>query len=449
MAGELYVSNLVGSFDYQEILNLYYQSKIAPIQLLKQQELKIEEKTSALRDLESRLNNLKEAFDNLVSNNLLDQKTVSVSDPDLIKVEVLDPSKAIEGLYQITVKQLAQNDVWLSQSGVQDLDTAVSTGEGQLEIRYEGEVVAVVDYDADASDSSKPSTLSEIVNAINNSQDKVKASVIFDGDNYRLLLSGTATGDDADVSISETGDGDLLDKLELGDNYSDSHVQVAQDAKLEIYGTVISSSSNTFVDAIPGLKLDASEVGSTTIEVSKDFQSLKDALNSFIEAYNSIVDFLQDKAGKDGVLSGDNTVYLVRSSLLSRFQPLFNLGILDVDKDTGHLNVDSPKLNNLLENSPQEIKDAIGQLKTSLQDYLLFLTSPESPVENELDNLNRQKNRIEDRIYDLDSMLKEQVELFRKQLVQLQLLQAQMEELRAKIASTFGVTSILSNSKGE
>ena len=43
MAGEIYVSNL-GSFDYQNILNMYYQANSLPIQLLQSQETEIDEK---------------------------------------------------------------------------------------------------------------------------------------------------------------------------------------------------------------------------------------------------------------------------------------------------------------------------------------------------------------------------------------------------------------------
>ena len=446
MAGELYISNLAGTFDYQEILNLYYQSQIAPIQLLQQQESKISDKVSALNDFESRLNSLYDAFNKLTSTTLLEEKSVSVSSPDVLNATVVDPLKAVEGTYQVNVTQLAQNDVWLSQSGVSDLSSAVATSDGQITITYAGQTVAVIDYDTDTADSTKPSTLTEIAQAINDAQDKVKASVIYDGSTYRLLLTGSDTGKDSTISISETGSGDLLDRLQLGDDYSDSHVQTAQDAQIEIYGATITSPTNTFTDAIPGVELTVNSLGTSTVEISADYQPFKDALNSLIDAYNSIVDFINEKAGKDGVLSGDNTLYMIRSGILSRLQPLFNLGLLDVDKDTGHISIDSEKLDSLIESSPQTLEDALSQLKDSLQDYLLFLVSPDSPVENEIESLNDQKERIEERIDELNKMLSEQIEIFKKQLIQVQLLQEQMAELRAKIASTFGQTTLLQQS---
>ena len=443
MAGEIYVSNLAGTFDYQKILEMYYQAQVAPIQLLQQQESTIDARASALNDFKSRLDSFYDAFNQLTSTSLMESKKVSVSSPDVLQASVSDPLKAVEGTYQVTVNRLATNDVWLSQSGVSDPAAPVATQSGQITLTYAGETVAVINYDTDPDDTSKPTTINEIAQAINDAQDKVKASVIYDGSSYRLLLTGTDTGSQATISISETGSGDLLDRLELGDNYSGSHVQTAQDAEIEIFGATITSPTNTFNDAIPGVELQVSSVGTATVEVSHDYQPFKDALNSLIDAYNSIVDFLNDKAGKDGILSGDNTLYTIRSSILSRLQPLFNLGLLDVDKDTGHLILDGEKLDQLLETSPQSLEDAVNQLKDSLQDYLLFLISPDGPVDSEIDSLNRQKESIEERIDQLNKMLNEQMELFKKQLIQVQLLQEQMAELRAKIASTFGNTTLL------
>ena len=189
MAGELYISNLVGTFDYQQILSLYYQSQSAPIQFLKQREDTINQKITALNEFKSDIEGLYDAFNSLTSTTILDQKEVSVSNPEVLSAEVSDPLSAQPGSVSVTVDALAKNDVWLSQSGVSDLSSAVATTAGEIQISYAGQVVATVDYDADATDSAYPSTLTEIADAINEAQDKVKASVIYDGSQYRLLLS--------------------------------------------------------------------------------------------------------------------------------------------------------------------------------------------------------------------------------------------------------------------
>jgi len=442
MAGELYISNLVGTFDYQQILSLYYQSQSAPIQFLKQREDIINQKITALNEFKSDIEGLYDAFNSLTSTTILDQKEVSVSNPEVLSAEVSDPLSAQPGSVSVTVDALAKNDVWLSQSGVSDLSSAVATKAGEIQISYAGQVVATVDYDADATDSAYPSTLTEIADAINEAQDKVKASVIYDGSQYRLLLSGADTGAANTISVTETGNGDLLDQLQLGDDYSASHVQTAQDAQIEVYGATITSDTNTFDDALPGLKLTVNSLGTSTVTVTQDFKPFEDALNKFVDAYNKIVDFIHDKAGKDGVLSGDTSLYMIRSAILSKMDPLFQLGILSVDKDTGHVTVDSDKLNELLTTDPTAVKDALSQLKDSMQDYLLFLEGPDSPVSTEIKNYNNQVSSIEDQIDFLNKNLKEQMEMLKQQLIQVQLLQAQMEEVKAKLTSVFGTPTL-------
>ncbi|RUM91141.1 MAG: flagellar hook protein [Thermovibrio sp.] len=444
MSGEIYVSNLAGMFDYQEILNTYYQAQMRSVSFLENQESILEDKISAVNEFSNKIDNIYSSFNNLTSTNILNEKKVSVSDDNVITATITDPQSAIEGSVEIDVKQLAKNDVWFSQSGVSDLTSAVATEDGTIQISYAGNVVATINYDTDTSDSSKPSTLQEIATAINNAQDKVKASVVFDGFQYRLLLEGADTGSNNTVSIEEVGSGDLLDQLQLGSDYSSSHVQTAQDAVVSVYGSDISNSTNTFNGAIPGVSFTVKEENSSaTISVEKDYQPFKDALNKFISSYNDLVDFVQTEGGKNGILAGDVNLQIVRSGILSRMQPLFDLDILSVDKDTGHISVDSSKLNGLLENSPDEVEEAIDELKSSLYDYLLYLKDPSGPIESEETALNEQKNHMEDQIDEMKKIVDSQVEIFRKQLIQVQLLQEKMQEIRAKLTATFGNISLL------
>jgi flagellar hook-associated protein 2 len=156
-----------------------------------------------------------------------------------------------------------------------------------------------------------------------------------------------------------------------------------------------------------------------------------------------LVDFVQAEGGKNGTLSGDVNLQLIRSGILSRMQPLFNLGILSVNKDTGHISVDSSKLDDLLENSPDTVEESIKELKSSLYDYLIYLKNPSGPIESEETALNKQKSHTEDQIEEMKRIVNSQIEIFRKQLIQVQLLQEKMQEIRAKLTATFGNVTLL------
>ena len=439
MAGEIYISNL-GSFDYQTILQMYYQANSLPIQMLQSQEAQLDSKINAYKEFESKIESFYDAFNTLTSTPV-EGKILNVVG-DAVSAQITDELKAIPGNYTVTVDRLAENDIWLSQNG-KSLDEAVATADGTLQISYAGEVVATIDYDTDVDDTSKPSTLQEIVDAINSAQDKVRASLVYDGSSYYLLLMGKDTGAQNTIELQEVGSGDLLDQLQIGDDYSDSHVQTASDAEVTVFGKTLTSPDNTFADAIPGVTFTANAVGSATIEIKNDTSEFEDALNKFIQAYNDIVDFVQKEGGKDGTLSGDTTLQIIRSSLLSRLQPLFNLGLLEVDKDTGHLSVKTDKLSELEAKSPETLESAINDLKTALYDYLLYLKSPEGPVELSIKSLNNRRESIEEQIDFMKKLLNDQMETLKNQLIQLQLFQQQMAEVRARLTATFGQISPL------
>ena len=440
MAGEIYISNL-GGFDYQNILDMYYKANSLPIQLLQSQEKTVDSKIKAYQDFESKIENLYDAFNTLTSVPV-EGKTIDVSDENVLTASVTDESKATPGVYTVDVNQLAKNDVWLSQSG-KSADEAAATTSGTLQISYAGSVVATIDYDTDTSDSTKPSTLQEIADAINSAQDKVTASLVYDGSSYYLLLMGKDTGANNTVEIQEVGGGDLLDQLQLGDSYSDSHIQTASDAEVTVFGKTLTSPDNTFSQAIPGISFTVKGTGSADIKVSEDTTEFENALQKFIQTYNNIVDFVQNEGGKDGVLSGDTNLQMIRSSILSKLQPLFNLDLLEVDKDTGHLSIKTDQLNSLEQNSPETLESAIQDLKSDLYDYLVYLESPESPVELTINNLNNKKDSIEDQIDLMHKLLQDQLNTLKQQLVQLQLFQQQMAEVRAKLTATFGQISLL------
>ncbi|TCK06642.1 flagellar filament capping protein FliD [Phorcysia thermohydrogeniphila] len=444
MAGEFYISNLAGTFDYQTILDAYYQAQMQPVLMLQEQESTLNSKISAINEFQDLISNFYNVFDELTSTNILEQKVAFSSDESVLSVKVTDPLKAQVGSYDVTVKQLAKNDVWLSVNGVASTDSVPATTAGTLQISYAGTVIATVDYDTDTN-TSTPSTLQEIASAINSAQDKVIASVIYDGSQYRLLLSGKDTGETNVISITEIGSGDLLDQLQLGDSYTSSHVQQAQDAIITLYGQDISSPTNTFNEAIPGLELSVKATSSTavSITVENDYTSFEETFQNFINAYNSIVDFVQTESSKDGRLSGNTTLQMIRSSILSKLQPLFDNNLIDVDKDTGHLTLDSLALEDMLSSTPESVESLLQSLKTNLYDYLIYLKSPSGPVDAYEKSLENQKSYLEEQISEMQKLITEQVEQFRQELIQVQLLQEEMEAIRAKIVSVFGNTSLL------
>ncbi|SNR81981.1 flagellar filament capping protein FliD [Desulfurobacterium atlanticum] len=440
MAGELYLSNLAGNFDYQQILDQMYAVKSIKIQQYQVREQTLQAKVSALGKFNSLLSGFKSAVEPLFDDTIFDTKSVAVSDDSKISASISDETLVDSGTsFDVSVVQLPENDIWLSQSGVSSLDTAVATTGGTLQISYGGSVVATIDYDTDLG-TDTPSTLQEIADAINSQQEDVKATVFFDGTNYRLLLSGNSTGADNTISITEIGGGDLLDVLQLGDNYTSSHVQTAQDAIIEIYGAQLTSPNGVFNDVVPGLSITAKDLTTTpvNVSVSNDYSKIKSALSSIVDAYNKIVDFISQNTGKGGVLAGDTTLSTIRSTIFSKLAPLSKFGIFDVDDNTGHISLNSENLDKALNDNFDAIKEAVTvDLKNNLQDYLDYLTGPTGPITSEQNAYNRQIDYIEKQIDFTNEMIKREMESLKKQLIQTQLFMAKMQDVQARLAQTF------------
>ena len=449
MAGEIYLSNLSGQFDYQSILEKYKELKSQQITLLQNEESKIANQKSAYESFTNSLSALDTTFSNLTDPLTFDQKSVAVSDESVLSVTVTDPSKVSKTNLNITVNQLAKNDAWLSQSGVTDKDSgAVATADGAIDITYNG-TTTTINYDTNTSDSSKPSTLQEIADAINSAQDNVKASIFYDGSNYRLLLSGKDTGASNTISITESGGGDLLNNLQIG-TYGGSdhgHVQSAQDAEISIYGTTVSSSTNSFTNVVDGLKIDVLSTSSSGVDVTvdNDYTDLKKSMQGFIDSYNNIVDFISNNTSKDGALSGDFTLQQIRSSIFDKLDPLFELGILDVDHTTGKISLDSFKFDEELNSDPDNVKTQIENLKSSLGDYMDYITGYDNPIKYKEESLDNQINQIEDSITSLAKRLDEEMENLKKQFVWLDQFLGEMNSVKSRLTSLFATSQTTSN----
>ncbi len=433
MAGEIFLSNITGNFDYAEMLNNIRMIKSQQILLLQQRENEIETKKQAISDFGNLLKDMQDLLDDVTTLSILDEKSVSVSDETAIDVSITDPSALSPTNIDITVNQLAKNDVWLSGSGVSDKTAAISTlSSGTLSITYQGNTINVNYDNTDSLDS--------IVNKINteaaNNSVNIKASVFFDGTNYRLMIKGMDTGASNTVSISDTGNL----SSELG---GFSNVQNAQDAQISIYGTPVTSETNTFNSVITGLSITvkSTTTSSVNISIQNNYTPFKDKLKEFIDKYNEIVDFIKEKTGKNGVLSGEFSLQQIRSTIFEKLDPLMQRGLLSVDKDTGHLSLNESELSNLLQSDRSDVETMLNELKTNLYDYFLYVTGTQGPVKLKEKSLDKQISSIEERIELMNKRIDIEIESLKKQFISLQMLMAEMQDVRSRLQQTFGAIS--------
>lgn len=170
-------------------------------------------------------------------------------------------------------------------------------------------------------------TLASLVNKINSAGAGVTASLETETDGgttyYRLKIDGGGS------LPTFTDDQNILKALGVLQNQYQQELAQAQDAEFTLDGFQFTRSRNQINDAIQGvtitlLSADASNPKRATLTLTRDTEAARGAVNNFVNAFNSLVDFLKQNASIDkqtlqaGVLFGDTTVSTVMDGLINR-----------------------------------------------------------------------------------------------------------------------------------
>jgi flagellar hook-associated protein 2 len=213
-------------------------------------------------------------------------------------------------------------------------------------------------------------TLQGIRDAINKADMGVTATIVSDGSSkpFHLVVTSNKTGEATSMKIGVSGeDGSAADPaLAALLGYDPTGVQGmaqtagAQSTLLNMNGIEIKSDSTSVKDAIQGVTLDVSAVGSSTLTVTKDTGAISTAVNDFVKAYNTLNSTMSGltkynaETKKGAVLQGDASVRAIQSQMRrqisavvegtgGKLNSLSQIGI-GFQQD-GSLKVDSSKLN--------------------------------------------------------------------------------------------------------
>jgi flagellar hook-associated protein 2 len=291
-------------------------------------------KLSSIGTLKSALSTLQQAAQTLNLSTTFSAVTASVADATALTANVTGTSTA--GSYDIAVKNLAQAQKLTSDSYASKT-SAVGTGTLTFDVGS---------YDTNGSDvtfnaakGSKPisitidssnNTLEGMRNAINEANAGVSATIINDGNGFRLVLASKASGTDNAVRIgasegSIAGLGKLAFDASSGATTSLTQNVAPQNAEVVIDGITIISSSNTITDGIEGVTLNltkAMETGATTkLTLTNDGSKARTAIEAFVTAYNAVNKQIADSTaynvatGVGSVLTGDSTLRTIQSQL--------------------------------------------------------------------------------------------------------------------------------------
>ncbi|HET6422075.1 MAG TPA: flagellar filament capping protein FliD [Planctomycetaceae bacterium] len=250
------------------------------------------------------------------------------------------------------------------------LTTAATTGTDGKQ-RINAQQAIVVNVAATDSLTTIASRISAVGGTLRATVESTGAAL----NGFRLALQSTTTGDGGRFQVDDSGLNLGLDTADLG-----------RDALLRIGGqdsaaTILSSSNNTFSNAVGGLDVTALKVGTSpaTVVASSDTQKIQTALQSFVTSYNAYIDKAADltkfdtATQKRGVLQGSTTplnlqlkfnalINKVNGSPTAAVKSLADVGVRLTAG--GKLTFDSSKLTTALQNNPNEVRTMFSDTNT-------------------------------------------------------------------------------------
>ena len=428
------------------------RGKLAPITLQKKQQ---EAKISAYGQLQTSLDSFQDAVANINDPKLFQSLSANVRGEGITATTTED---ALPGSYRVEVSQLATSGT-LASGRVDEKDQALDLqGASSLKLTFgSGDSVDI----AIAADS----TLNEIRDAINANKDAgVNATIINDGEGYRLALSSKETGVEASIDSFSFVDaanaavpGPFSEAAEAGSK------RQGQDAALTVNGIAISSAKNQIEGAIQGVTLNLAELSiaegetaSSTVNIERDTLKQREAINGFVKAFNDLkgtvgkLTAFDSESGSAAVLLGDNAVRTIESRLRSaltsgveggELSTLSQLGIT-LQRD-GTLKTDDAKLSGLVANNPQALSaffagedtksGLAGKLETSIEQML----GSNGVIKGAIGGAENLVKSLDTRYERMEKSIESTISRYRSQFSQLDVMVAQMNSMSSYLTQQF------------
>ena len=377
---------------------------------LQQQQAELDAESSGLDSLSTALTDFQSAIDALNSDTDGPLTFSATSNNDSTTVSA--NSEAQAGTYSFYVSSLAQGQ----QSTFQMTDnTYYATGTLDLTMA-DGSNMEIELSTAD-SDGDGYIDATGLVDAINSSDDNpgVSAALVKTDGQTTIMLTSDTTGAQSGftVTVNNTGNSTVITTPDTAETRP-------TDAVINLGGKdgpAITSSSNTFDDVIPGLTMTFTEVSDpddasdvTTITVAEDSSASQAKVQTFVDAYNTLVDTVDSltsnggDGSNPGVFAGDAGLNSLTNQLDDIAHSYYDgVSIVDygisLDSD-GHLEIDSDKFNEAMEANPDGLTSIFvgdDSMVAQMDDLMdSYLDSSTGIITMREDNIEDQQSKIQD-----------------------------------------------------
>jgi flagellar hook-associated protein 2 len=394
------------NLDVEGLVDKLVSAEGTPVQnRLDRQEAEVQTNISALGTFRGALADFRDSIEAL--RNPEDFNKVAATTSDEEKVEISATNEAQAGSYSIQVLQLAESHRLTSEAFKSDLDPI---GSGNLSFQFgrvnpengqfiNNEKATVKNIQI----SDENNSLRGVVEEINRGDFGVRASLINDGNGYRLALSTEATGEinslrivvnDADGSDADSRGLSRLAYDPMQPNAMNMiETGQARDALVLLDGIEIASPSNSIDDAINGVTLKLNDVtGESPVRLTTSFdrEAVRESITNFVSVYNEMMATIQTVAGFDpetgegGPLSGDSSVRGIAEQVRRVLGASYNtvnedygsLASIGIDTQrNGTLTIDNSELNAAIEDNLDQVTKLFARAGSSSDSLIQFVSA--------------------------------------------------------------------------
>jgi flagellar hook-associated protein 2 len=448
MAG-IQIGGIASGMDTESIITQLMSIESAPRTRTARQQVTVQARQDALRQIDAKLTNLKLAAGDLRSAAIW-TPTQSISSGNESVLTARQLSGAAPGGYTVNVASLASADSRTYQW---------NAGGGSL----------TIDYKAGAGPLTKTFDLTgmsidDAVSTINSDDSSPVWAVNVGG---KLSLSRRETGDHATWGFDASGP--ALGALTASRDGSDASYTVAGDA------TVYTSHTNVASDGLPGLELTLKSTGTSTVTVSTPAAKSEDVaakLKAFVTAYNDAVDLVRSKLtekrvinpqtdadAKLGALYGDdsldNVLTTMRQAISTAGLDALGVSVASTGSGTspdalaGKLSFNQSTFDAAWAASPNDVKAKLGSsdapgFAQAFEAVLDPITrAGDGLIDQRVDDADREISYIKDSLATMDLRLQAKEDLLRKQFTAMEQALAASQSASSSLA---GQLAQLSNS---
>lgn len=307
-------------------------------------------------------------------------------------------------------------------------------------------------------------TLEGLVDKLNAANAGLNASIIDNGasiNSLRLSLKSKTAGAAGELLIESSG-------IDLGLSTSSK----AQDAVLRVGNDAVgsyllSSATNKFTGVVTGMDVELKAVGTQAaeIEVAADSTGIVNNISKFVENYNALVTAADEltsfdiEANTKGILQGNSIVSRVvtrinemrnfRSADSNTIRSLVDLGVRV--GESGKLEVDTAKLNDAVQNSPEEVKKFLYTKNSGFADKLSAAVTSLTDTVNgaltlESNSAQQSVDVLTNRITELNTILDKRRELLILKFGSLETTLSRLQQQQTAVSSFVSIYTSSTNS---